>query len=138
MTYYNLLALAVLVALVVSVKYAVFWSDELNIVNEPTTEVLPFQFYDTLKTTTVSTTVTRRATGEREWLQAGAFAQQQNALRRANLIESMGIDTAVETVEKDSGTHYIVYIGPFDSRRLVQQTKQSLMRGGIVTNSVWR
>lgn len=133
--YYNALALAVLVLLVVSVKYAVFWDDELEVSGAGTTEVFPFEFYDTLEATTVSTTVTRRTSGKSEWLQVGAFSQEQNAVQQMNRIRNIGIDA---TVEIGAEGHYIVYIGPFGSRSLVQDTKQSLVRAGLVAHSVWR
>lgn len=133
--YYSWLTLAVVVVLAVSVKYAVFWDSELNILEPSATEVIPFQFYETLTQTTVTTTVTRRTVGQQEWLQAGVFSQRRNALRRVQLIKGVGIDA---TMEINSRNHYIVYIGPFNSRRLIQQTKQTLLHNGIRTSSVWR
>jgi len=69
--------------------------------------------------------------GVRYLLQAGSFQTHKDADRRKAELAMLGFEPIIQTVEVDGKTWHRVRIGPFTSRRKLNQTRDRLLDGGI-------
>ena len=133
---YNIIALVVIVGVSVSLKYAFTDTTRVEQIKPTSSTDLPeFNFYRTIEKISVPTNVPRRTAGKQEWLRMGVFSNKENAHKQVERAQQLNIASTVET---DDQGRYAIWVGPFESRQLLELTRQRLMRAQIDARSVWR